>query len=119
MSANHATLRGPEGIDAMGRTNAVPASLFVEVEQSVLTMLGAYPTILFLLITLEPLLGGASKAVRAAVLVPLMVLSLRYVVIPLLTRLSRGLRRNRRELAGHGSVSAPAPQELSRKNACP
>jgi hypothetical protein len=49
-------------------------------------MLGAYPTILLLLSLLDPIIGQLPLYARAAVLVPLMVSILTYIVMPLLTR---------------------------------
>lgn len=53
---------------------------------AVLTMVGAYPTIVLLLSILGPVMGDAPLPLKAAVLVPLMVVALTYFVMPLLTR---------------------------------
>lgn len=52
---------------------------------ALLSIIGAYPTIVALLAILQPLMGDASIPIRAAVLVPLMVGLLTYVVMPILT----------------------------------
>lgn len=52
---------------------------------ALLTMLGAYPTIVLLLTVLDAPLRGQPMPVKAAVLVPLMVLALTYVVMPVLS----------------------------------
>ena len=57
---------------------------------ALLTMLGAYPTIIFLLTVLERPLNGQPMPVKSAVLVPMMVLGLTYVVMPTLTKLFAG-----------------------------
>ena len=54
---------------------------------ALLTMVGAYPTIVLLLTILDPVMGDAPKPVKAVVLVPLMVIALSYGVMPLLARI--------------------------------
>lgn len=58
------------------------------------TILGACPTIVTLLAVLTPLMGDTPMPIKAAVLVPLMVGLLTYVVMPILTRVFAGWLRN-------------------------
>ena len=57
---------------------------------AILTAVGAYPTIVGLLLILNPLLGDASVFIKAGILVPLMVTLLTYVVMPLMTETFAG-----------------------------
>lgn len=52
---------------------------------SLLTAVGAYPTIVLLLSIINPLMGDASIFLKAGILVPLMVCLLTYVVMPFLS----------------------------------
>tara|TARA_R110002072_G_scaffold273413_2_gene434322 strand:+ start:59052 stop:59396 length:345 start_codon:yes stop_codon:yes gene_type:complete len=54
---------------------------------AVLTMAGAYPTIIVLLTVLDPWIGNAPSPLKAAILVPSMVGLLTYVIMPALSRL--------------------------------
>lgn len=68
---------------------------------ALLTMVGAYPTMVLLLAMIGPVMGDTPMPLKAAVLVPLMVVMLTYFVMPLLTRLFQGwLHGNNKTPAG-------------------
>jgi catechol 2,3-dioxygenase-like lactoylglutathione lyase family enzyme len=55
---------------------------------AILSMIGAYPTIVLLLSIINPILADWPMPARAAILVPIMVVTLTYLVMPVLTKLA-------------------------------
>ncbi|MEM6692955.1 MAG: VOC family protein [Planctomycetota bacterium] len=79
---------------------------------AILNMLGAYPTIVTLLAILGPLMGDTPMPIKAAVLVPLMVGLLTYVVMPIIIGRFAGWLRDgssRRNLLATAGMLAIIP----------